>query len=66
MGVRREPTSLEIAGRWDRLRQAIERVELSLPIQMSENIEALRRERHSFEDLIMGRTTTPPKGSNHE
>jgi len=50
------PDILTIAEAWDRLRQAIERVETAGPFRMSADIASLRDERGRFEDLIMGRT----------
>lgn len=52
---RHAPDILEIAGAWDRLRQAIECVETAQPVQMSAAIVALRDQRMIFEDLILGR-----------
>lgn len=50
------PDIFEIAEEWDRLRQAIERVETAGPFRMTADITNLREARCRFEDLILGRT----------
>lgn len=43
----------ELLDKWDRLRSACERVECSLPTQLSESVGDLRREWREFHELMM-------------